>query len=167
MAFTDATQWAIVGLAVFLGWILGLLSRSGGSKWKRQAALDRKALETYRHDNDARLAAANARVAELERTRVGGVMAAGTGGGIAGTARGDRDDLTLIRGMNRAGETRLNELGIHSFRDLEEMRSQDEAELEDRMGAERGYIADQRWREQAALLRAGKTKEHAERFTTI
>lgn len=70
MVMFTTTQWVILFLVLVLGWILGLMSRSGGARWKRELADERRANETYRRDHDARLEAANARIAELERDRV-------------------------------------------------------------------------------------------------
>jgi predicted flap endonuclease-1-like 5' DNA nuclease len=155
-------QWAVVGLVLVLGWLLGLLSRSGAGKWRRQAEEEQQLRLAAQEHFDARIKAANARIAELEKTAP--AIGAGTGGAIAAAAAGKRDDLSLIRGIGRAGETRLNECGIHSYRDITGMSETEEAELEGRIGAEPGYIEQERWREQAALLAAGQTDEHRERY---
>jgi predicted flap endonuclease-1-like 5' DNA nuclease len=155
-------QLIILGLVLLLGWLLGLMSRSGGAKWRRELEQERAAHSALRHDHDARIAAANARIADLEsRVPATGV---GTAGAIGAAARGKRDDLSLIHGIGPEGENRLNDLGIHSYRDIEKMSASDEAALEGRMGAEPGLIERQQWREQAALLRAGKLDDHRERF---
>ena len=60
-----ANQWAILFLVLVLGWLLGLMSRSGGAKWRRAAADERVGRERA----EAQLATANARIAELERNR--------------------------------------------------------------------------------------------------
>lgn len=62
MGFT-ANQWAILALVLILGWLIGLLSRSGGSKWRRAYTEERAAREA----TDTRLAAARERIVELER----------------------------------------------------------------------------------------------------
>ena len=36
-------QWAILFLVLVLGWLLGLISRSGGKKWKRAYEAERDA----------------------------------------------------------------------------------------------------------------------------
>jgi predicted flap endonuclease-1-like 5' DNA nuclease len=74
------------------------------------------------------------------------------------------DSLSRIRGIDAGREARLNELGVKTFREIEKMSAEDEASLEDRLGLDRGTIANEQWREQAALLRAGNTDEHASRF---
>jgi hypothetical protein len=66
-AMVDFTsnQWAILFLVLVLGWLLGMMSRSGGAKWRRAAADERAAHDATR----AELKAAHARIAELERER--------------------------------------------------------------------------------------------------
>lgn len=56
-------QWAILLLVLVLGWLLGLLSASGGGRWRREYEREREA----RRADEARLQAADARVAEYER----------------------------------------------------------------------------------------------------
>ena len=154
-------QWAVLLLVLILGWLLGLMSRSGGGRYRRELDEERRANEAYRREHEARIAAANSRIAELERERPAGIA---TGGAIGAAASGRRDDLSLIHGVGRSGETRLNEFGIHSYRDIEKMSRDDEAALEGRMGAEPGLIEREGWREQAEMLRTGKTDAHRERF---
>jgi hypothetical protein len=48
-----------------LGWLLGMMSRSGGARWRRVAAEERATREGL----EARLEGANAKIAELERER--------------------------------------------------------------------------------------------------
>ena len=155
-AFTT-NQWAIVALVLVLGWLLGLASRSGGAKWRREYERERAAHVAYRQDQDARIAAANARVAELERHAP--MVGAGTAGAVAAAGAGMRDDLTAIRGIDRTRETALNEAGIHSYRDVEELSSTGQASLEGRLGLEAGTVTREHWREQAALLSGGKVEE--------
>ena len=69
MASFTPEFWLILGLTLVLGWVLGLMSRSGGKRWKRELAEERRAHEMARKDYEARLAAADARIAELERSR--------------------------------------------------------------------------------------------------
>lgn len=68
MDFTPST-WMILGLTLVLGWVLGLMSRSGGGKWKREMKLEREKHVLELKERDARLKAADARIAELERAR--------------------------------------------------------------------------------------------------
>lgn len=155
MGFT-ANQWAIVGLVLVLGWLLGLLSRSGGARWRRAYEEERIA----REEADARLAASRERIAELERQIAGHPVGPGTAAAIGAAASGQRDDLALIRGIGRTGETQLNEAGIYRFRQIENLSAAEEATLETRLGLPAGAIARDRWREQAAMLREHRTDEH-------
>ncbi len=67
MLFTTTTQFAALALCLIAGWLLGLASSSGGKKWKTRYAAEREAHAGYRKQGDTGLAAANARIAELER----------------------------------------------------------------------------------------------------
>lgn len=160
MAFTT-NQWVILLLVLLLGWLLGLASRSGAGRWRREYERERAEHAALRDARDARIEAANARIAELERQAPVGVGAAG---GIAAAAHGRRDDLSLIRGVGRAGETRLNDAGLHSYRDISRMSAADEAALEGRLGLEPGLIAREQWREQAEMLVDGRHDDHRGRF---
>ena len=157
-------QWAILALVLVLGWLLGLLSRQSGSRWRRAYEAERDAHARLRETHESRHVAANARIAELE-AQAPPTIGSGVGAGIGAAASGRRDDLSLIRGIDRTGENRLNDAGIHSFRDITRMSHSDEAALEGRLGAEPGLIARERWREQAELLAAGKTEDHHRQFS--
>ncbi|MBV9842087.1 MAG: hypothetical protein JOY99_11280 [Sphingomonadaceae bacterium] len=159
MGFTT-NQWAVLGLVLVLGWLLGLLSRSGGAKWRAEAIEERKRREAA----EARIAGTNARIAELERQTASQPIVAGTAGGIGAAAAGTRDDLSLIKGVGRAGETRLNELGYFRYRDIAELSDNEAATLEGKLGAEPGTIGREEWRDQAELLDSGKTTEHSKRW---
>jgi predicted flap endonuclease-1-like 5' DNA nuclease len=156
-------QWAILALVLVIGWLLGLLSRHGSGKWRRAYEAERDAHARLRETHEARITAANARIAQLEPHEPV-TIGSGVGAGIGAAASGRRDDLSLIRGIDRTGETRLNDAGIHGFRDITRMSASEEAALEGRLGAEPGLIARERWREQADLLAAGKTEEHRRTF---
>ena len=65
MVTFTANQWAILFLVLVLGWLLGMMSRSGGARWRRAAADERVARERVETERDA----ARARIAELERER--------------------------------------------------------------------------------------------------
>ena len=67
MLFTTTTQFAALALCLIAGWFFGLASSSGGKKWKARYAAEREAHAGYRKQGDSGLAAANARIAELER----------------------------------------------------------------------------------------------------
>jgi len=66
MSFTPEF-WLILGLTLVLGWVLGLMSRSGGGRWKRELAAEREAHVATKRDYDARLAEADKRAAEHDR----------------------------------------------------------------------------------------------------
>jgi len=165
-------QWAILFLVLVLGWLLGLLSRSGGKKWKRAYEAERDA----RADEQAELEAARARIAELEDvTPVAArpVVAAPvveepvvTEAPVTTTESLDltRDDLSRIRGVGAAGQRRLNEEGIYRYADITGLTPAEEAELEQRLGADEGYIEQEQWREQAALLESGQDDQHRATF---
>ncbi|MDP1025715.1 hypothetical protein Q5H91_00675 [Sphingomonas sp. KR1UV-12] len=70
MLFTTPTQFAVLGLVLVAGWLLGLASHSGGRKWKERYAAEREAHAAARRDADARVAEVERRHAELERERV-------------------------------------------------------------------------------------------------
>lgn len=144
-------QWVVLVLAFILGLVLGLLFMAGG-KWKRRC----RELETERDQWKARAEAARDRIHDLES---GAPVTAGTAGAIGAAARGKRDDLSLIRGVGPEGETKLNELGIYSYRDIETLDDRQLAELEGGWGAEPGFVDREHWREQARLLREGKIEE--------
>jgi len=163
-AFTT-NQWVILFLVLVLGWLLGLISRSGGAKWRRAYEAERDARVEEQHEHNAALAEAHERIAELERAR----PAAATAPLAASTATPEtldltRDDLALIRGVGPAGERRLNAEGIYRYTDITRLSPAEEAALEERMGADAGYIEQERWREQAALLAEGKVEEHRAAF---
>jgi predicted flap endonuclease-1-like 5' DNA nuclease len=152
MSFT-INQWAIIALVFVLGWLLGLLSRSDRN-WRRRYEEERAAHHALRTEHDARVTASNARIADLERHEP--AVGAGTAGAVAAAASGRHDDLTRINGIGAHDETRLNDAGIHGFRDLATLTSEQEASLEARLGYDRGRIERERWREQAAQL--GRTR---------
>ena len=157
-------QWAVLLFVLILGWLLGLMSRSGGGKWRRSYEAERSDALRMRADSDARLATANARIAELERHQAAAPAVVPVPTTSPVHATDGRDDLSLIRGIGRSGETQLNGLGVHRYADITTMSAADEAALEGRMGADAGYIARERWREQADLLRAGRTDDHRRTF---
>ena len=163
-------QWAILFLVLVLGWLLGLVSRSGGKKWRRAYEAERDA----RAEEQAELEAARARIAELETPKPARVrehaaaraavvrepVAAPAPAPAAEALDLRRDDLARIRGFGAAGERRLNEEGIYRYADITGLTDEEEAALERRLGADQGYIEQEQWREQAAMLDAGKIDEH-------
>ena len=159
MDFTT-NQWIILALVLLLGWVLGLASRSGGARWKREAAEERRRADAA----DARIAASNARIAELERELGNRDVGPATAASIGAAAGGRLDDLSLIRGIGRTGETRLNDLGYHRFGQIASLSDHEAAEVEGRLGADPGTIAREEWREQAALLAKDGEGAHRARY---
>ena len=49
-------QWAILFLVLILGWLLGLMSSSGGERWRREYEAERDARLAAERDRDERLA---------------------------------------------------------------------------------------------------------------
>jgi predicted flap endonuclease-1-like 5' DNA nuclease len=161
MDFT-INEWAIVALVFVLGWLLGLASRSD-RRWRRQYEDERAAHAALRRDHDdlqrdhrARTEAANTRIADLERHAPAVTAGTATAGAVAAAASGYRDDLTRIEGIDAHDEIRLNEAGVHSYRDLAALSGTDAAALEGQLGYTHGRIDSQHWREQAARLADGR-----------
>jgi predicted flap endonuclease-1-like 5' DNA nuclease len=73
------------------------------------------------------------------------------------------DDLTRIRGIDRALETRLHALGVRSFAQIAAWRAEDVG----RFGAElnaKGRIAQENWIEQAQVLAGGGETSYSRRI---
>jgi predicted flap endonuclease-1-like 5' DNA nuclease len=157
-AFTTQ-QWVILFLVFVLGWLLGLLSRSS-KKWRRAYEAERDARVEEQREHAAQLETSQARIAELERERVPVAAAPVTTTTTAPTLDLRRDDLSLIQGLGPEGEQDLNEEGIYQYGQIVGMTQAEEEELEDRLGADRGYIRQEHWRDQAKLLAAGEFDEH-------
>lgn len=189
MPVFTTNQWVVLALVFVIGWLFGLLLTTGGRKWRQgfqqERALrisadnevdrlraanaelagerDRRiALEQERDAHAARADAAGQRVTELEKHSP--AINGSTAASIAAAASGQRDDLARIYGVGRGGEIRLNEVGVHRYADIINLSPTDEAALEGRLGLAAGSIADERWREQAEMLRKGEIDEHARRF---
>jgi hypothetical protein len=47
--------WVILGLVLVVGWLLGLMSRSGGGKWKAEYERERTARQALRKDHETLL----------------------------------------------------------------------------------------------------------------
>lgn len=52
----STSEWAILALVFVLGWILGLMSRSGGARWRRELEAERHARAEDRRAYEAHLA---------------------------------------------------------------------------------------------------------------
>lgn len=170
MLFTTPTQFAVLALCLIAGWFFGLASHPGGRKWKDRLHAAQAEHDAYRKDAEARI---NALEAERDRlVKVGATStpvaattatAAGstaTGGGIKGFFGWGRDNLARIAGVGLDTEARLNAEGIKTYHQIETMSERDEAELESRLALAPGIIAQQKWREQAAMLRDGRDDDH-------
>lgn len=170
MAGFTTNQWIVLALFLLLGWFLGLLTTSSGRKWRRAFENER----ALRIKADAESDRLSALVAGLERERERRVVVekerdrsaikADTAGSIAAAASGQRDDLARIFGVGRAGEIRLNEAGIHRYAEIISLSQTAEAKLEGQLDLSPGTIAEERWREQANILRKGQFDEHARLF---
>jgi predicted flap endonuclease-1-like 5' DNA nuclease len=180
MIFSTPTQFAVLALCLIAGWLFG---RAGGNRGRAERERLR-ALEAehaaYRKEQDARI-----RTLEAERDRLAKVtpvaapasVAAGTAAAAtpvaAAEARpartglfggGTRDNLSRIRGVDERIEHALHAEGINSFAQVEALTRDQETTLEDRLGLGRGQIAEQQWREQAAMLREGRDDDHGRRW---
>jgi len=157
----------ILFLVLVLGWLLGLVSRSGGRKWKRAFEAERDARIEEQREHAAAIDAANTRIVELERAQPAVVAAPIVTATPSATETLDlrRDDLSAIRGVGVAGERRLNAQGLYRYSDIAALTPADEAALETKLGADPGYIEQEQWREQAALLAEAKHDEHRTRFS--
>lgn len=76
----------------------------------------------------------------------------------------DADDLGRIRSIDPALKDRLHDLGMTQYDDITSLSALDEMALEQRLGVPVGFITREQWRDQAALLQAGKAADHAEQF---
>lgn len=184
LPFTTTTQFVALALTLLAGWLLGLASSSAGRKWRTRFEEEREAHNATRDRAHEELTSSNTRIRELEaeNARLQATLAerddARTGVPDPDPAASDQarsaamrswfyggtDVLSRIHGIDEQDERALNQLGIHHFREIETLAPEDEAPLEGRLGLPNGTIANQRWREQAALLRAGNVQEHARRF---
>lgn len=159
-------QWVILFLVFVLGWLLGLLSRSS-KKWRRAYEAERDARIEEQREHAAALETTQARIAELERERPAAPTAVAVAPAVAtspSTLNLTRDDLGLIRGIGPEGARDLHDEGIYRYRQILDMTAEQEHALEDQLGADRGYIEQEQWREQAQLLADGRIEEHRRRF---
>lgn len=180
MLFSTPTQFAVLALCLVAGWLFGLASHPGGKKWKERYRTQEAEFKTTREGLTTR----DARIKELERERDEALRHRGTatattaavgtaatataassstsrGGGFFGWGR---DNLSRIHGIDEPTEQALRSEGIKTYAAIEALTPADEAALEDRLGFGRGRIAQQQWREQAAMLREGHDDEHSRRW---
>lgn len=176
MLFSTPTQFAVLALCLIAGWIFGLASSSGGRKWRDRYREEEAAHRATREE----IATRDARLREIERERDEAIRHRGTVAPVAAGAtaaavpaathshRGwfgwGRDNLSRIRGIDEPTEQALRHEGIKTYAAIEALTPAEEAALEDRLGMGRGRIAQQQWREQAAMLREGHDDEHGRRW---
>ncbi|QDC37188.1 hypothetical protein [Sphingobium fuliginis] len=155
MTFTP-NEIALLVIALLIGLLLGLIM-SGRGKYKRYWRDEQLAHAQAVKDRDARLTAAQERIAELERQSVPPRSATlGTAGSLH-----ERDDFSRIRGITPQDEIALNQAGYHRYDQIAAISSEQEAALETRLGLRSGVISREEWREQARLLDARQDHEHA------
>lgn len=155
----SSEQWIVVGLVLLIGIVIGAMMASGG-KWKKRYREEHARANALESGQEARVSAANARIAELERNQgQTAAIGAGTGAAIAGATKGN-DRLDRIRGIDSTTEVRLNELGFHRYKQIAKLSDAEAARIEGDLGAEPGRIDRDSWREQAELLAGGKDEEH-------
>lgn len=165
LPFETATQFAALGLTLVGGWFLGLASRSGGAKWRERYQDEELEHARYRDEAESRIRALESEAAALRNQAPAPVLTEeAPGAAWRGWFGWGRDNLARIKGVDEAREKRLNELGIKTYREIEKLAPADETALEQRLDIAPGTIGEQGWREQAALLRAGNEREHAEKF---
>lgn len=177
MLFQTPTQFAVLALVLFAGWLFGLASSSGGKKWKQRYRDEEAAHKAYRAEVAADLKTRDERLREVEAERdrlaherstaattaaaATGAAATGSGGGFFGWGG---DNLSRIRGIDADLERALGQRGIKTYRAIEGLSEADERALEDDLRLRPGTIDDERWREQAAMLRAGHDDDHRSRW---
>lgn len=176
MLFQTPTQFAVLALVLLAGWLFGLASSSGGKKWKQRYRDEEAAHKAYRAEVAADLKTRDERLreAEAERDRLTHerstttAAAAATGAAASSSSSGffgwGGDNLSRIRGIDAELERALSQRGIKTYRAIEGLSEADERALEDDLRLRPGTIDAERWREQAAMLRAGHDDEHRSRW---
>jgi predicted flap endonuclease-1-like 5' DNA nuclease len=178
MPFDTPTEFVALVLALIAGWFLGMATRSGGRKWRDRLRETEAANAEYRKTSARELDEARSRIRTLETENVELTRRTATAAPVAASAAATspatatrhgwfgwgRDNLARIRGVGEPGEKMLNQLGIKTYREIETMSPEEEAALEQRMNLARGTIAQEGWREQAAMLRDGDEDRHGHRF---
>lgn len=176
MLFSTPTQFAVLALCLVAGWLFGLASAPGGRKWKERLRAEEAAHKASREE----IATRDARLRELERDRerweadrnrndAAPVAAATAATATTASSRGgwfgwDRDNLSRIHGIDETTERALRGEGIKTYAAIEALTAEEETRLEEKLDFGRGRIAQQQWREQAALLREGRDEDHATRW---
>jgi len=178
MLFQTPTQFAVLALLLFAGWLFGLASSSGGKKWKQRYRDEEAAHKAYRAEVAADLKTRDERLREVEAERdrfaaergTAATAAAATATGAASSSSGSGffgwggDNLSRIRGIDADLERALGQRGIKTYRAIESLSEADERALEDDLRLRPGTIDEERWREQAAMLRAGHDDDHRSRW---
>ncbi|WP_404334299.1 hypothetical protein AB2M62_12870 [Sphingomonas sp. MMS12-HWE2-04] len=171
LPFETPTQIAALVLALVAGWFFGLATRSGGGRWRDRYQDEEVAHRTYRERADTQIRDDSRRIRELEAevARLRGQTSVVPDAVPPRQASRSwfgwgRDNLARIRGVDATLEQRLNDTGIKTYAEIENLSPADEDLLEDAIGVRRGTVKAEAWREQAALLRAGNDEEHARRF---
>jgi len=169
MLFQTTAQFIALALVLLAGWFFGLATAPGGRRAKERLREAEAAHTANRVELERRATAAEARAteAERERERLAHAVPASTGTHAAastaepaatnGLFTPGHDDLSRIQGIDGTLESRLHDEGLRTYRHIEDLSTSDEAKLEDRLGLRSGTIGEQRWREQAAMLRDGRT----------
>ena len=80
---------------------------------------------------------------------------------VAFTPQGEKDDLTLIQGIDEDLELVLNELGVQNFSQIAELTEQEMSFLRERLDFT-SDINEQGWIEQAKILAAGGLTHYAQ-----
>jgi len=78
--------------------------------------------------------------------------------------RGDRDNLTLMKGVGDRFAAKLNEIGVFHFRQIAGWSPDDVRIADSKLDAFRGRVERDQLVEQAKLLAAGRTTEYEARF---
>ena len=176
MLFQTPTQFAVLALVLLAGWLFGLASSSGGKKWKQRYRDEEAAHKAYRAEVAADLKTRDERLREIEverdrlakerSTATSTAAAAATGAAASGSGffGWGGDNLSRIRGVDAELERALSQRGIKTYRAIEGLSEADERALEDDLRLRPGTIDAERWREQAAMLRAGHDDEHRSRW---
>jgi predicted flap endonuclease-1-like 5' DNA nuclease len=178
MLFHTPTQYAVLALLLVAGWLFGLASHPGGRKWRTRYEAERDAHASYRKEIEARRKADDERIAELERRNAAlekdlhaanvavpaSALPADAPRRGSWMGSGKADDLARIRGIDKPLQARLADAGVTSYDDVRQLNDTDAAALEQRLTLPSGTIARDEWREQAAMLAAGRDDDWRGRY---